>query len=69
MDSKKLFWLYLGGVVLAVVCLWLVWHFFSDQILWASGWLVVFGLVFGAGWVLGRFGRRKADAQQAAKKR
>ena len=55
--------------MLAVVCLWLVWHFFSDQILWALGWLVVFGLVFGAGWVLGRFGRRKADAQQAARKR
>lgn len=67
MDSKKVFWLYLGGVVLAIVCLWLVWHFFREEIISAVCWLVLMATVFGAGWLMGRFSRRKAEDQEAAK--
>lgn len=65
MDSKKVFWLYLGGVVLAIVCLFVVWHFFKQQIITALGWLTLLAVVFGAGWLMGRFSRRKAEAEEA----
>lgn len=65
MGSKKVFWLYLGGVVLAIVCLFVVWHFFKQQIITALGWLALLAVVFGAGWLMGRFSRRKAEAEEA----
>lgn len=65
MDSKKVFWLYLGGVVLAIVCLFVVWHFFKQQIITALGWLALLAVVFAAGWLMGRFSRRKAEAEEA----
>ena len=65
MDSKKVFWLYLGGVVLAIVCRFVVWHFFKQQIITALGWLALLAVVFGAGWLMGRFSRRKAEAEEA----
>ncbi len=65
MDSKKVFWLYLGGVFLAIVCFYVVWHFFKEEIMTALGWLALMGIIFGAGWLMGRFSRRKAEAKES----
>ncbi len=52
---------YIISIILAVGCLVLVWHFFRDQIVVGLGWTALFALVFGAGWVIGRFSRRKRE--------
>ncbi|MBR6721220.1 MAG: hypothetical protein IKL63_03730 [Alistipes sp.] len=61
MSSKKLLFVYIISIILAVGCLVLVWHFFRDQIVVGLGWTALFALVFGAGWVIGRFSRRKRE--------
>ena len=50
---------------MAIVCLFVVWHFFKQQIITALGWLALLAVVFGAGWLMGRFSRRKAEAEEA----
>lgn len=55
--SKKVL-IYLLTAVVVITSVALIWHFFKDQVLMAFGWFAIFAIVFAAGWVLGRFGRR-----------
>lgn len=60
MDTKTLFWLNVALITLLVLGLMVLWYFFMNEIVWALGWLLIFALVFGAGWLLGRYmGRRQ----------
>lgn len=60
MNTTKKVLTYLLIAIVAVVCLIVVWHYFQNQIILALGWVALFILVFGAGWVVGRLSARKA---------
>ncbi|MBQ2364757.1 MAG: hypothetical protein II288_04225 [Alistipes sp.] len=62
MDTKTLFWLNVALITLLVLGLMVLWHFFMNEIVWTLGWLLIFALIFGAGWLLGRhMGRRRQE--------
>lgn len=65
MDRVKRVLLYLLIAVVAIVCLYVVWHYFQNQIILALGWVALFILVFGAGWVVGRLSARKSKCEQS----
>ena len=44
--------------VVLCVCVGVVWHFFRNEIIVGLGWLALFIIVFGVGWLLGRYTNR-----------
>lgn len=58
MDNTTRFWIYISIALVVVVGLMLVWRLFMNEIIWNLGWLLVFALLFGAGWLTGRYMRR-----------
>jgi hypothetical protein len=36
-----------------------VWHFFRNEIIVGLGWVSLFVVVYGVGWLMGRYGRNK----------
>lgn len=67
MNTTKKVLTYLLIAIVAVVCLIVVWHYFQNQIILALGWVALFILVFGAGWVVGRLSARKATKVESDK--
>lgn len=56
--SIKQIIIYLGALVASVVCVYLIITTYRTEIIEAAKWLGIMALVFGAGWVVGRYGRR-----------
>ena len=54
----KQFLIYLLIFVVICVCVGVVWHFFRNEIIVGLGWMALFVIVFGVGWLVGRYGRR-----------
>lgn len=52
--------IYILVIAVAVTSVGLVWYYFKNQVLLGLGWFAIFALVFLSGWLLGRFGGRKA---------
>jgi Flp pilus assembly protein TadB len=67
MNTTKKVLTYLLIAIVAVVCLIVVWHYFQNQIILALGWVALFILVFGAGWVVGRLSARKTAKVESDK--
>lgn len=67
MNTTKKVLTYLLIAIVAVVCLIVVWHYFQNQIILALGWVALFILVFGAGWVVGRLSARKTTKVESDK--
>lgn len=67
MNTTKKVLTYLLIAIVAVVCLIVVWHYFQNQIILALGWVALFILVFGTGWVVGRLSARKAAKVESDK--
>lgn len=67
MNTTKKVLTYLLIAIVAVVCLIVVWHYFQNQIILALGWVALFILVFGAGWVVGRLSARKSAKVESDK--
>lgn len=64
MNRTKQILTYLLIAIIAVLCIGVVWHYFKTQIILGLGWLALFVLVFGAGWITGRLQCRKASAER-----
>lgn len=62
--GKKIL-IYILVIAVAVTSIGLVWYYFKNQVLLGLGWFAIFALVFLSGWLLGRFGGRKAKKQIA----
>ncbi len=60
MTQVKQYLIYLLILIVVCVCVGVVWHFFRNEIIVGLGWLALFFIVFGVGWLFGRYGRRKA---------
>ncbi|MBR2976308.1 MAG: hypothetical protein IKC57_05685 [Alistipes sp.] len=54
----KQFLIYLLIFVVICVCVGVVWHFFRNEIIVGLGWMALFVIVFGVGWLVGRYGHR-----------
>ncbi len=66
MDKTTRFWIYVSIALVVIVGVMLVWRLFMDEIIWNLGWLLVFALLFGAGWLTGRYiGRRNPPDDKA----
>lgn len=55
MDGTTRFWIYVSIALVVIVGVMLVWRLFMNEIIWNLGWLLVFALLFGAGWLTGRY--------------
>ena len=55
MDKTTRFWIYVSIALVAIVGVMLLWRLFMDEIIWNFGWLFVFALFFGIGWLVGRY--------------
>lgn len=64
MSRTKKILTYLLIVVIAVVCIATVWHYFKTQIILGLGWIALFVLVFGSGWVVGRLSGRNTTVDK-----
>ena len=66
MDGTTRFWIYVSIALVVIVGVMLVWRLFMNEIIWNLGWLLVFALLFGAGWLAGRYvGRHKPPKDDA----
>ena len=59
MTRTKQIILYILIFVVVCVCIGVVWHFFRNEIIVGLGWVSLFVIVYGVGWVSGRYGRNK----------
>lgn len=64
MNRTKQILTYLLIAIIAVLCIGVVWYYFKTQIILGLGWVALFVLVFGAGWITGRLQCRKASAER-----
>ena len=64
MNRTKQILTYLLIAIIAVLCIGVVWYYFKTQIILGLGWVALFILVFGAGWITGRLHCRKASAER-----
>ena len=60
MNRTKQILLYVLLIIIAMIALVVVWHYFSNQIILGLGWVALFVLIFGMGFVLGRMSARNA---------
>ncbi|MBR2367826.1 MAG: hypothetical protein IKA81_04385 [Alistipes sp.] len=58
MGKMKQVLIYVLLFVVLCVCVGVVWHFFRNEIIVGLGWLALFIIVFGVGWLLGRYTNR-----------
>lgn len=58
MGKMKQVLIYVLLFVVLCVCVGVVWHFFRNEIILGLGWLALFIIVFGVGWLLGRYTNR-----------
>ncbi|MBR5205738.1 MAG: hypothetical protein IKW52_01060 [Alistipes sp.] len=59
MTRTKQIILYILIFVVVCVCIGVVWHFFRNEIIVGLGWVSLFVIVYGVGWLSGRYGRNK----------
>ncbi|MBO5672599.1 MAG: hypothetical protein J6R81_05450 [Alistipes sp.] len=59
MTRTKQIILYVLIFVVVCVCIGVVWHFFRNEIIVGLGWVSLFVIVYGVGWLSGRYGRIK----------
>ncbi len=66
MDKTTRFWIYVSVALVVIVGVMLVWRLFMDEIIWNFGWLFLFALFFGIGWLTGRYvGKRNPPDDNA----
>lgn len=58
MGKMKQVLIYVLLFVVLCVCVGVVWHFFRNEIIVGLGWMALFVIVFGVGWLVGRYGHR-----------
>lgn len=66
MDKTTRFWIYVSIALVVIVGVMLVWRLFMNEIIWNLGWLLVFALLFGAGWLTGRYVGRRGPSDDNA---
>lgn len=59
MTRTKQIILYVLIFIVVCVCIGVVWHFFRNEIIVGLGWVSLFVIVYGVGWLSGRYGRIK----------
>jgi hypothetical protein len=59
MTRTKQIILYILIFIVVCVCIGVVWHFFRNEIIVGLGWVSLFVIVYGVGWLSGRYGRIK----------
>lgn len=62
MSRSKQILLYVLIAIVVMVALVVVWYYFSRQIIFGLGWVALFVLVFGAGFIVGRMSARKSKS-------
>lgn len=64
MSRTKTILSYVLIALIGVACVAVVWHYFKTQIILGLGWIALFILVFGAGWVAGRLSGRSTTSDK-----
>lgn len=61
MNRTKQILLYLLIFIIICICVGTVWHFFRNEIIVGLGWVSLFVIVYGVGWLMGRYSRIRRE--------